>query len=153
MPMITVKNLFEAAEHMPTVSEWIYSEFWTDKPDYNPGVFEDKLRNAQTIDAIPISLIAFVDSELAGTINLVENDDETRSHLTPWLAALIVKQSFRNLGVGTKLVLSLLERAKLLGIKKLYLGTDNPEYYAKLGAKMHEQARQDFFVMRFDLNT
>lgn len=86
------------------------------------------LRQANNPDAIPLSLLALVDGEPVGTINLVENDDESRSHLRAWLAALFVVAKQRGRGIGTDLVGALADKAAALGISTLYLGTDNPNF-------------------------
>jgi len=45
------------------------------------------------------------------------------------------------------LVRALQARAARLGIKELYLGTDNPGFYRRLGARVHEQPSPDFSIM------
>jgi predicted N-acetyltransferase YhbS len=137
---IQIIDLFKKPEHISIVADWIYHEFWKDKPGYTPEFFQNLLNQANSNNKIPISLLALVNGLPAGTINLIENDDEKRLHLKPWLAALYVSPSFRNRGVGSMLVKSLLKTAKNLDIKKLYLGTDNPDFYERLGATKFERA-------------
>lgn len=149
--MTIIKHLFEEPQYLPLVAKWIYDEFWTDKPGYSSQVFEDKLTEATQKNKIPLSFIAFVDGAPAGTVNLIENDDEKRTHLAPWLAALVVQPEFRSKGVGSMLVKELNKCASGLGFKKLYLGTDNPGFYERLGAKKHEHVKENFYIMRFDL--
>lgn len=44
-----------------------------------------------------------------------------------------------------------LEHARRLGLPQVYLGTDGPGFYTRLGAVEQEKAREDFWFMRFDL--
>jgi GNAT superfamily N-acetyltransferase len=151
MSTIAIYHLYETQQLIPEVAHWIYKEFWFDKPGFSPQFFEGLLRNAAQLDSIPLSLLAFVNEVPVGTINLIENDDEKRPHLRPWLAALYVKPEFRKQGVGSSLVNELLSNARRLGIQNLYLGTYNPNFYKKLGATIHEQINPKFAVMSFVL--
>lgn len=51
------------------------------------------------------------------------------------IRSLVVNSKYRNKRIGEKLVLSALEEAKLLGIKKVFILTFIPEYFKKLGFK------------------
>jgi predicted N-acetyltransferase YhbS len=146
--MIQIDHLFEHPQHVDQVAAWIHAEFWTDKNIHTPQSLAALLRNATTPDAIPLSRLAFVDGVPVGTINLIENDDDQRMHLRPWLAALLVLPEHRRQGIGSALVRDLQQHANRLGIGHLYLGTDNPGFYFRLGATIHEQVTTDFAVMR-----
>ena len=148
---IKIENLFETPEHIELVADWIYQEFWTDKPGFSPAFFEKLLRNASLPHQIPLSLLALVDGKPAGTVQLIENDDEERAHLRPWLAALIVQPEFRLRGIGSLLVRSLLLKAKEMKIESLYLGTDNPGFYKRLGAVEFENPREGFWIMEIKI--
>ncbi len=148
---ITIKHLFEAPNHTTEVADWIYQEFWADKNELSARDLEKLLRAAKTPDQLPLSLVAMIDKKVIGTINFIINDDSDRPELTPWLAALIVKPNLRKQGIGSQLVNALLNKAKDLHIKKVYLGTDNPDFYTNLGAKKHEKKRPGFFIMYFNI--
>lgn len=130
----------------------IYLEFWRDRAGYSPAVFERLLAQATTADRIPLCLLALAGDEIAGTVNLIENDDEARPHLRPWLAALIVTPEWRRRGIGTALVDRLLLEASRLGHGIVYLGTSSPEFYVKRGAQHLERARPDLVVMAIETN-
>lgn len=146
---LEIDHLFNHPQHVHTVATWIYNEFWTGRAGFSTEFFEGLLRKADRPDRIPLSLVAIIDGRPAGTVNLIENDDERRPHLRPWLAALVVMPEFRHRGVGTALVRSLLSESSRLGIPELFLGTHIPEYYARLGASIHEQVHETHWVMRF----
>ena len=140
-------DLFNHSEHIPLVVDWIYNAFWADQQIHTPQSLAKLLSQATSPDAIPISLLALEGSEPVGTINLVENDDEQRPHLRPWLAALYVKPEMRGRGVGSSLVRTLQERARSMDIDEMYLGTDKPSFYLRLGATVHEQVSDAFCIM------
>jgi predicted N-acetyltransferase YhbS len=143
-----IADLFASPEHISLVARWIYDEFWADKDVHTPESLETLLRLAVKPDAMPLSLLALEEDRPVGTVNLIDNDDENRPHLWPWLAALFVVPDRRHLGIGSLLVRSLQQRAAAMGIDALYLGTDNPVFYARLGAAIHEQAPGNLCIMR-----
>lgn len=142
-----IDNLFEHPQHINCIAQWIHAEFWADKNVHTPQSLAGLLRQAVNTSSIPLSLLALVDEEPVGTVNLIENDDDKRAHLRPWLAALLVVPSHRGQGIGSALVRELSERSAGLGIACLYLGTDNPGFYERLGATVHEQVTDSFAIM------
>ena len=144
---ITIDHLFNHTDCVPLVADWIYNEFWQDKPGYSPATFDALLRDADNPDRIRLSLLVLVDGQPAGTVNLIHKDDKTRPPLHPWLAALVVVPERRGQGIGSALVRALLQEARRLGCDELYLGTDIPGFYERLGAVIHEQLREDHWVM------
>jgi predicted N-acetyltransferase YhbS len=146
--MRCIAHLFEYPEHRALVARWIYGEFWTTSNVHTPQSLERLLRQATIPDEIPMSILALDDGVPVGTVNLIENDDDNRAHLRPWLAALYVVPSHRGRGIGSLLVGELAKRASALGINTVYLGTDNPGFYEQLGAVVHEQVNERFAVMK-----
>jgi GNAT superfamily N-acetyltransferase len=148
---LRIDHLFRHPEHTRLVAGWIYNEFWLGKPGYSVETFEGLLRRANDPDRIPVSLLALADGDPAGTVNLIHTDSESRPHLHPWLAALVVVPEHRRRGIGKALVHFLVAEAERLGISRLYLGTDIPGFYSGLGARLHEQITDTLCIMRFDL--
>jgi predicted N-acetyltransferase YhbS len=151
--MLQIDHLFEHPQQITTVARWIHGEFWAETNVHTPDSLERLLRQAADPDRIPLSLIAFFNGTPVGTVNLVANDDDQRTHLYPWLAALFVVPHHRRQGVGTELVSELANRAAGLGIRTLYLGTDNPGFYRRVGAAIHEQVTDKFAIMRLGCPT
>ncbi len=146
-----ITDLFNHPQLIEAVAKMIYNEFWIDVEDgMSLGDLIAHLKTASG-QQMPLSLIALVDGQLAGTINLIENDDENRAHLRPWLAAMVVRADLRGRGIGSALVKALLVDARLMGIPTVYFGTDGPGFYERLGAVKHEHVRDDFAIMKFEL--
>ena len=152
MPTVQIAHLFHHPQLIESVAQMIYSEFWRDVVD---GMSIDDLIahlcTATDADHIPLCLIALQDEELVGTINLIENDDASRTHLRPWLAAMVVREVQRGSGIGTKLVNALLTEARRMHVPALYFGTDGPGFYERVGAIQHEKVRADLCIMKFEL--
>jgi predicted N-acetyltransferase YhbS len=149
---VLITHLFHHPQLIDPVAKMIYDEFWADVVD---GMTVDDLvahlKTATATQQMPLSLIALVDGQLAGTVNLIENDDENRAHLRPWLAAMVVRADLRGQGIGSALVKALLEDTRLMNIPIVYFGTDGPGFYERLGAVKHEHVRDDFAIMKFEL--
>ena len=147
-----ITDLFNHPQLIEAVAKMIYNEFWIDVEDgMSLGDLIAHLKTATGPQQMPLSLIALVDGQLAGTINLIENDDENRAHLRPWLAAMVVRADLRGRGIGSALVKALLVDARLMGIPTVYFGTDGPGFYERLGAVKHVHVRDDFAIMKFEL--
>jgi predicted N-acetyltransferase YhbS len=146
-----IDHLFDHPVHIPRVAGWIYREFWQGRPGYSVQTFERLLADASGRDRVPLSLLALVDGSPVGTVNLVDNDDPGRPNLRPWLAALVVVPEHRRHGIGSELVRRLIGEARRLGFSELFLGTDIPSFYRRLGADHHEQRTDTLSIMKFAL--
>ena len=135
---------------MAKVAAWIHGAFWT-RSRKGVEFVADLLRQARDPDRIPLSLLAQVDGEPAGTVNLIVCDSKTRPDLTPWLAALFVEPEYRGKGVGAALVRRLATEAARLGCTEMYLETDIPEFYALLGATRVQPLPEGGWIMRIPM--
>ena len=84
--------------------------------------------------------VAEMDEHLAGCIMLCETENETIGQLRLFL----VEKSYRGYGIGTALIKSLIEKAKLCGYRKIILWTAAPlidaiRLYTKFGFKKIEE--------------
>ena len=82
------------------------------------GFHEDASR-----DRLPIRLIAFESSELAGTIILRENGTETLPEFQPELGGLYVVESHRNHGIATELIRAGMQVAREQGYETVFATT------------------------------
>ncbi len=148
---VVIAHLFEHPEHHSRIAHLIHHEFWREVPGASAQAMESRLAQAVDAHAIPLCLIALGRHRPIGVVNLVANDDEAHADWTPWLAGLVVEPAQRGRGVGTRLVQALLAHAWRLGHPRVYFGTDGPDFYARLGAVVEQQVRDDFWFMRFEL--
>jgi predicted N-acetyltransferase YhbS len=146
-----IDHLFRHAHLTGAVARLIYEEFWKDRDGMSVADLVAHLETARDPDRIPLCLVALAGGELAGTVNLIDNDDRARTHLHPWLAAMVVVERHRGQGIGTRLVQALLAEAARLGFAAVHFGTDGPGFYARLGAEVHEQVTPSFCIMRIAL--
>lgn len=148
---VDIVHLFEVPQHRAAVSRLIHEEFWTTVPGASVEAMEERLTQAAQADKLPLCLVALHAGRPIGVVNLVDEDDDDHTDWWPWLAGMVVAEDWRGRGVGSALVLGLLDHARRLGIARVYFGTDGPGFYTRLGACVHEQPRADFWFMRFDL--
>jgi GNAT superfamily N-acetyltransferase len=86
-------------------------------------------------DCLPLTLVAMDNNIPIGMCSLRENDG-IRPDLTPWLGSLVIDKDYQGQGIGKTLLGSALNKAKSLGIEKIYLFILNHDligYYASLG--------------------
>jgi predicted N-acetyltransferase YhbS len=148
---VTVHHLFEVPRHRLTVADLIHDEFWITVPGASAAAMAQRLAQATAPDRVPLCLVAVHGDEAVGAVNLVASDDDSHPEWTPWLAGMVVARGWRGQGVGSALVQALLAEARRLGQHRLYVGTDGPGFYTRLGAVLHEQPRPGFWFMRFEL--
>ena len=147
---ISVVHLCQVPQWRREAAALIHKEFWLTVPDASEDGMFKRLGQAAQADCVPLCLLALHEGELAGVVNLVDNDDEEHTDWHPWLAGTVVAERFRGRGVGSALVLGLLAQAWKLGIERVYFGTDGPGFYTRLGAVHHLQPRPGFWFMRFE---
>lgn len=84
-----------------------------------------------------LEVFAAIDSQddLLGVATLVDDDElPDAPEPGPWLAAVFVTPDARKLGVGSALVVHVVNRARELGYSKIYLYTEHQElWYASIG--------------------
>ena len=85
-------------------------------------------------EGIPSIFIAVSGNQLVGSAALVRNDMDTKPDLTPWLAAVYVKEGFRRQGVATELIARCETEAARSNAGAWYLYTEfASRLYEKLG--------------------
>jgi N-acetylglutamate synthase-like GNAT family acetyltransferase len=109
------------------------------------------------LKSFPITLIALVDGECAGTVSIFENDLKIQRELTPWLASLYVNPHYRGKGIAKELINKVQQVVKELGFKELYLRTEHTsEYYRRLGwnfvYKTHDEKGKETEVFKIIMN-
>lgn len=85
-------------------------------------------------EGIPSIFIAMSGSQVVGSAALVKNDMNTRPDLSPWLAAVYVKENYRHQGIATELIARCEDEAVRSNANIWYLYTEFASgLYEKLG--------------------
>jgi predicted N-acetyltransferase YhbS len=115
------------------VATWIYNEWGYVNPDNSVVKIANQISLRSNSKSVPLTLVA-IETEIVGTVSLVENEFKSRPELTPFLGSLYVPPEYRQSGIGDALCHKVLEEVKKLGYSKCYLVTDKKsEFYAKRG--------------------
>ena len=121
--MITIGFLADYPETVPTLVKWFRAQW----PDYYADMSQEEMEQDFLSDAsrdrLPVRLIAFESSELAGTIVLRERGSETLPEFEPELGGLYVVESRRGHGIGTELVRAGMKVALDQGYETVYATT------------------------------
>ena len=134
-----IVNLKEVPHHLDTLARWHQEEWGYLKPDKTLADRIERMKSHLLPEFIPTTFVA-TNHELLGSSAIIEHDMDTRKELTPWLAGVYVVPEFRRRGIGSALVLHIMEQAKENKIGRLYLFTPNMDaFYARLGWKTFEK--------------
>jgi len=150
-PQPPILHLCEVPQARAAVAAMIHAEFWADVPGASVERMAARLAQAGSPDALPLCRVAMDGDRPVGVVNLIDYDDPNPRIGRPWLAGLVVAPRWRGRGLGSRLVHTLLADARRLGEVQLFLGTDGPGFYTRLGAQVHRQLQPDFWLLRFDL--
>lgn len=131
------------ADHLNFVDEItsVWQKEWIiDKSEKGFDRLKARILNKLNKDKIPFILVAIDVEDWIGTASLWEHDLDKRPDLTPWIAGVYVTEEYRGKGIATQLISKVLEIAKKLNYKTIYLHTEKAMgLYEKLGwAKLEE---------------
>lgn len=136
-------NLKENEEYLKEYIELCSKEWGSPKAKLQMKEYiNKKMKDILTNDKV-ISVIGLIDNKLIGFISLFKIDGDERTDLTPWYATMYVKKEYRNKGYSKILNNAIIEEAKRLGYKKIYLKTNLTNYYEKFGAKFIEKLTKE----------
>lgn len=124
MNTVQIDYLADHAEVIPTLAEWFQSEW----PEYYAlrtlvDIAQDFYAELNR-DRLPIRLVAFLESELVGTIVLREFALTTHLEYQPGLGGLYVPKPHRKRGIGTDLVQAGMLLAQRNGYQVVYTTTN-----------------------------
>ncbi|WBF19465.1 GNAT family N-acetyltransferase [Halomonas elongata] len=83
----------------------------------------EAIADAAGREGIPSIFIAMSGSQLVGSAALVQNDMDTKSDLSSWLAAVYVKEGSRHQGIATELIVRCEDEAARQNTNIWYLYT------------------------------
>ena len=149
-----IVNLKEMPHYLDTLARWHQEEWGYFKPNKTLAQRIERMQSHLLPEFIPTTFVAS-NHELLGSATIIEHDMDTRKELTPWLAGVYVVPEFRGQGIGSTLVLHVMEQARENMIERLYLFTpDRDAFYARLGWKIFEKTNYlgyEVTIMHVDL--
>jgi N-acetylglutamate synthase-like GNAT family acetyltransferase len=131
---LQIDYLSNHEEFIPAVALWLKEQWGFLEPatTLEETIAEFKMRFRP--GGIPNAVVALVDGNLAGTASLIEDDMPQRPELSPWLASIYVHPDFRRRGIAEAMIERIIDEARAIGIKRLYLFTfESGAYYLKRG--------------------
>jgi len=148
--MIDIVPLRSAPFARASCIDWSHAE-WGAAANFTLTDWQDEFRR---IDASPLDqvFVALEGASPVGMIWLLEHEDvATHMHLTPWLSSLVVAPAHRKRGIAAALVAHIETCATSGGASTLYLLTESPSYYFRLGWAVCDTAtvgKERVFVMK-----
>ncbi len=121
--MITIGFLADYPETVPTLAKWFRAQWPDYYADRSQEEMEQDFLSDASRDRLPVRLLAFESSELAGTIVLRERGSETLPEFEPELGGLYVVESQRGHGIATELVRAGMKVAQDQGYETVYATT------------------------------
>lgn len=138
MPDIVVHSMAGHPEWITPCADWWHRQ-WGKHMGYSLAGSGEAIEGLTVPGGRQAALIALVDGIPAGSVFLVERDLETHSHLSPWLAGLLVLPQFRHLGIGKMLTAAIVAQAATLGYETIYLYSSIGDFYRPLGWSTREE--------------
>ncbi len=153
--MLMISYLADCPACLPTVAAWVFGEWGEHMPGLTEADLTQIFSGHLNRDRLPLTLVAFMDGQPAGTASIYLHDLPARPDLSPWLAAVYVAPPYRKQGIGSELVKAIENTAQRLQIKRLYLFTpDQEHFYARLGWSVLERVEyrdQMVVIMKKDM--
>lgn len=156
--MIRICDVSDCPEAVDTLVAW-NDRYWS---ELTPEVDLDEwcLFYRQCVETqgaeIPVTLVGLEDGQVFGSVTIVVEDDiQDFPDYSPWIAGLIVGESFRGRDLGLVLMDAALAKARLLGYQEIYLWTDSrSEWYKAQGwteiCRM-QYSRVEAAIMRYQV--
>ena len=150
--MPKIYDLKDKKEYLKEVATLEYNEWANNKEEDYQARIERKIAKINSLFSEKnfVKLILLNSEELIGFVSMFPNDCEEYKELTPWYATIYIKKNYRNKGYSKVLTKAILEKAKTMNIKQLYLKTKLKGYYEKLGAKYYKNLNEEENIYYFD---
>lgn len=120
---LQIKLLADHPEVIPILRVWFEREWAAYYGPEGPGDAERDLHESCSRSKLPVAFVALIAGEVCGTAALKKESITTHTHLTPWLAALLVGAEYRRRGIAEQLIAAVEEAARRFGFSYLYVGT------------------------------
>ncbi len=122
---ITIDLLKNCPQHIPSLIQIAREGLG---PTWSPT--EEQLRLSLHSDSLPLTVVALDKGTPVGMCSLCKSKS-LRLDLSPWLGPLVVDKQYQKCGIGNQLIEAVKQKARMLGVKKLYLCTHDPDLATK----------------------
>ncbi len=132
---VEIVNLADHLSYITEIAELHHAEWQHLDASFTVERRKTALEDAARREGIPSVYIAINNREFVGSAALVEHDMRSyRPNLTPWLAAVFVREGWRGKGIASQLVSYCEAKAAQATVLELYLYTEFASgLYSKLG--------------------
>jgi N-acetylglutamate synthase-like GNAT family acetyltransferase len=121
--MIEIAFLADHLETVPILAHWFQTQWPAYYAERIPTDIAQDFYAEANRSSVPVRLVAFIDSELAGTISLRERALQALPEYRPGLGGLFVVERYRRRGLGTELVQAGMNEARKQGYAKIFAAT------------------------------
>ena len=142
MTDVSIELLADFPQYAEVIGRWHFDEWGHEDPSGTLEWWIARLAESAGRGELPTVWVALADGAPAGSIALIDFDMDIHRDVSPWLAGLFVATEFRGLGIAAELVRTCERGAAALGAASLYLQTEIPDFYARLGWR--EYAREHY---------
>jgi len=135
-----VQQLSECLQHLETVGNWIFYQWWSRRCD-SAEVVLAWLRTHTQKDKVPYTVVALVEGIPVGSCSVIQNDCVHRPQYSPWVAAVFVKPEMRHRGIASAMLQEAAAIARRADVKGLYIDclAVTAPVYEKNGWKVYER--------------
>jgi len=126
------------------IAKWYYDEWARIAPNITEEmVLEKVIEKSVNRGKIPLSLVAHLNGELVGVLELKIRENINYPEYEHWVGGVFTHHSHRCKGVAHSLLESAKQKAVSIGVKKLYLQCEsfNIDFYLNHGFKVLHQAQ------------
>lgn len=150
--------LKDKPEFIPQIAHWYFKQWAYLMETPSVEIIKDKLQTQLNCSKIPLVLLLIENEKLLGTCQLKYHEMDIYPEKEYWLGGVYICHRQRGKGLAKKLVIKARDIAKSLGVKTLYLQTENLSggIYSQLGWQPIEQITnkgEKVLVMQCNLST
>ena len=154
--MVDIQFLADAPSHVDQLADWHHAQWHAFYSDWTHEIARAELLAHAQCKTLPTTLVLIENEVLLGSVSLLEDDAIELSAIgSAWLASLYVKPDARGRGFGAQLVNALMQHAKNISLKEIFLFTpEHKAFYQIHGLQLLQQAhvnRQQVDVMRYQI--
>ncbi|WP_313527160.1 GNAT family N-acetyltransferase [Anaerotignum sp.] len=128
----------EDTQYIPTICRWFY-EWWGKDEGFTMEKLNAYVENSLCQERIPQTHAIIENGKIIGVYQLSVNDIDVRPDIYPWLINVYIDYPHRGKGHFKKLMSSVKDNCKKLGIHQVFLYTTHNGMYEKFGWQFEEE--------------